>query len=213
MRWQEPNDVGGWRSMQIVEVVPHPYCPTCFTDRSAAPPSRPGACCLIENSCKPLSENRVAFWSHRRFQRLRGATYLGGSCPRFVYEFGTGRRWGSTTAPQHWRHEGAAGGPRFTSFRSATQHGPAQITGRRRERSKMCDGRRHGVVRVGKRGLAGFWGHERGRVQAAPKHGVHGLAQRSSPYGKHPFQDVRRPAAWGRMRRWLRETRPRLAGG
>src|SRR5882762_5000553 len=72
MRWQEPNDVGGWRSMQIVEVVPHPYCPTCFTDRSAAPPSRPGACCLIENSCRPLSENRVAFWSHRRFQRLRG---------------------------------------------------------------------------------------------------------------------------------------------
>jgi hypothetical protein len=35
-------------------------------------------------------------------------------------------RWGSTTAPQHWRHEGAAGGPRFTSFRSATQHGPAK---------------------------------------------------------------------------------------
>jgi hypothetical protein len=58
--------------MQIVEVVPHPYCPICFTDRSAAPPSRPGACCLIENSCRPLSENRVAFWSHRRFQRLRG---------------------------------------------------------------------------------------------------------------------------------------------
>ena len=86
----------------------------------------------------------------------------------------------------------------FTSFRSATQHGPAQITGRRRVRSKMCDGRRHGVVRVGKRGLAGLWAHERGRVQAAPKHGVHGLAQRSNPYGKHPFQDVRRPAAWGR---------------
>jgi len=38
----------------------------------------------------------------------------------------------------------------------------------------------------------------RGRVQAAPKHGVHGLAQRSNPYGKHPFQDVRRPAARGR---------------
>ena len=130
-------------------------------------------------------------------------TCLGGSCPRFVCAFGTGRRWGSTTAPQHWRHEGAAGGPRFTSFRSATQHGPAQITGRRRERSKMCDGRRHWfafslascVVRVGKRGLAGLWGHERGRVQAAPKHGVHGFAQRSNPYGKHPFQDVRRPAA------------------
>ena len=86
----------------------------------------------------------------------------------------------------------------LTSFRSATQHGPAQITGRRRVRSKMCDGRRHGVVRVGKRGLAGLWGHERGRVQAAPKHGVHGLAQRSNPYGKHPFQDVRRPAARGR---------------
>ena len=46
--------------------------------------------------------------------------------------------------------------------------------------------------------LAGLWGHERGRVQAAPKHGVHGLAQRSNPYGKHPFQDVRRPAARGR---------------
>ena len=86
----------------------------------------------------------------------------------------------------------------LTSFRSATQHGPAQITGRRRVRSKMCDGRRHGVVRAGKRGLAGLWGHERGRVQAAPKHGVHGLAQRSNPYGKHPFQDVRRPAARGR---------------
>src|ERR1700730_1747054 len=48
----------------------HPYCPTCFTGRSAAPSGRPGACCLIENSCRPLSENRVAFWSHRRFQRL-----------------------------------------------------------------------------------------------------------------------------------------------
>ena len=58
--------------MQIVEVVPHPYCPICFTGRSAAPPSRPGACCLIENSCRPLSENRIAFWSHRRFQRLGG---------------------------------------------------------------------------------------------------------------------------------------------
>ncbi len=41
-------------------------------------------------------------------------------------------------------------------------------------------------------------GPAQGRVQAAPKHGVHGLAQRSNPYGKHPFQDVRRPAAWGR---------------
>jgi hypothetical protein len=41
-----------------------------ITGRSAAPPGRPGACCLIDNSCRPLSENRVAFWSHRRFQRL-----------------------------------------------------------------------------------------------------------------------------------------------
>jgi hypothetical protein len=85
----------------------------------------------------------------------------------------------------------------------------------------MCDGRHwfafslaSCVVRVGKRGLAGLWGHERGRVQAAPKHGVHGLAQGSNPYGKHPFQDMRRPAAGvARMRRWLRETRPRQTGG
>ena len=84
----------------------------------------------------------------------------------------------------------------FVSIRHSAW--PSPDNGRRRVRSKMCDGRRHGVVRVGKRGLAGLWGHERGRVQAAPKHGVHGLAQRSNPYGKHPFQDVRRPAAWGR---------------
>lgn len=69
----------------------------------------------------------------------------------------------------------------------------------------MCDGRRHWFAfslascgAVGKRGLAGLWGHERGRVQAAPKHGVHGLAQGSNPYEKYPFQDVRRPAARGR---------------
>jgi hypothetical protein len=162
--------------MQIVEVVPHAYCPICFTGRSAAPPSRPGACTLIENSCRPLSENRVAFWSHRRFQRLdcdRAAAaetnlHLFG---RFMSQICI-RVWDRKAVGEHdrapvRRHEGAAGGPRFTSFRSATQHGPAQITGRRRERSKMCDGRRHDVVRVGKRGLAGLWGHERGRVQAA----------------------------------------------
>ena len=37
-----------------------------------------------------------------------------------------------------------------------------------------------------KRGLAGLWGAERGRAQAAPKHGVHGLAKWSNPRAQHP---------------------------